>query len=142
MNLRENCGGVRLSIGAHGASCDASFGILIFSFGSLNTHLHAAVLQESWWSRMQAQADALHFAGSNVALTLCFVRFALYINLVLALMWLLLAVVPFWVRPPPTFRWGQLEAYSAKNIAKGFGMDNSFLVYGENRRGWAEIQIG
>ena len=90
---------------------------------------------------MQPQADAMNFAGSNVALTLCFVRFALYINLVLALMWLLLAVVPFWVRPPPTFRWGQLEAYSAKNIAKGFGMDNSFLVYGEIRRGWADLLI-
>lgn len=74
--------------------------------------------------------DACNDAGSNVALTLCFVRFALYMNLVLALLWLLLAAVPFWVRPPPTFRWMQLMEYSAKNVVQGFGLDNTFLVYG------------
>lgn len=65
-----------------------------------------------------------------MALTLCFVRFALYLNLTLSLLWLVLTVIPFLVRPPVTFRWNQFGAYSAKNVIKGFGLDNSFLVYG------------
>ncbi len=69
-------------------------------------------------------------AGSNVALTLCFIRFALLLNVALLVLWLLLVVMPFWVKPPVTFRWSQLTAYSAKRIAQGFGLDNSFLLYG------------
>ena len=63
-------------------------------------------------------------------------------NLALAALWLLLAVAPFWARPPPTFRWGQLTEYSAKDIAEGFGFDNSFLVYGAAERSSVTIRSG
>ena len=51
-------------------------------------------------------------------------------NLLLLLLWLLVVVLPFWVKPPVTFRWNQFTAYSAKNIVQGFGLDNTFFLYG------------
>jgi hypothetical protein len=69
-------------------------------------------------------------AGSNIATTLCLIRFAFVMNLLLLLLWLLLVVLPFWVKPPVTFRWGQLTAYSAKSVVQGHGLDNTFLLYG------------
>lgn len=69
-------------------------------------------------------------AGSNVATTLCLIRFAFVMNLLLLLLWLLLVVLPFLVKPPVTFRWGQLTAYSAKSVVQGHGLDNTFFLYG------------
>lgn len=70
------------------------------------------------------------YAGSNVATTLCLIRFAFVMNLLLLLLWLLLVVLPFWVKPPVTFRWSQLTAYSAKSVIQGHGLDNTFFLYG------------
>ena len=70
-------------------------------------------------------------AGSNVALTLVFLRFALLMNLVLLVLWLLLVVMPFWAKPPVTFRWNQISSYSVKLVIQGYGLDSSFIVYGE-----------
>ena len=71
------------------------------------------------------------YVGSNVASTLCLIRFAFVMNLLLLLLWLLLVVLPFWVKPPVTFRWSQLTAYSGKSIVQGHGLDNTFFLYGE-----------
>ena len=69
-------------------------------------------------------------AGSNVSLTLYFIRFGLGLNLALLLIWAVLVLGPFLLHAPPTFRWDQIESYSIKAVAQGFGMDNTFLLYG------------
>ena len=60
-----------------------------------------------------------------------FLRFALLMNLALLVLWLLLVVMPFWAKPPVTFRWNQITSYSAKHVIQGYGLDSSFIVYGE-----------
>lgn len=70
-------------------------------------------------------------AGSNVSLTLYFIRFAMGMNLVLLLIWAALALGPFLLQAPPTFRWNQIQDYSIASVLQGYGMDNSFLLYGE-----------
>jgi hypothetical protein len=100
---------------------------------------HEAVVQVDWVNgglndfRLQRHGSAPGVcvsAGSNVAITLCLIRFAFVMNLLLLLLWLLVVVLPFWVKPPVTFRWRQLTAYSAKSVVQGHGLDNTFFLYG------------
>ena len=69
--------------------------------------------------------------GSNVSLTLYFVRFALGMNFVLALIWGVFALGPVLLQRPATFRWDQIQSYSIISIIQGYGLDNTFLLYGE-----------
>lgn len=70
-----------------------------------------------------------------MALTLSFIRFALFMNVGLLVLWVLIVVMPFWVKPPVTFRWDQLRAYSAQQVVQGFGLDNTFFLYGAKSSG-------
>ena len=72
-------------------------------------------------------------AGSNVALTFYFIRFALGLNLLLLAIWAICTVGPFFLHPPTTFRWSQVSAYSAAAVAQGYGLDSSWFVYGAPR---------
>ena len=65
-----------------------------------------------------------------MALTLYFVRFALGLNLVLLVIWVVCTVGPFFLQPPTTFRWNQVSAYRAKSIVQGYGLDNTWFLYG------------
>ena len=69
-------------------------------------------------------------AGSNVALTLYFVRFALGLNLLLLAIWAVCTVGPFFLQRPSTFRSNQISAYSARSILQGYGLDNTWFLYG------------
>ena len=74
-------------------------------------------------------------AGSNVALTLYFIRFALGLNLVLLAIWAVCAVGPFLAQLPTTFRWDQVEDHSAASFVQGYSLDSSFFLYGVKRDG-------
>ncbi len=65
-----------------------------------------------------------------MALTLYFVRFALGLNLLLLAIWAVCTVGPFYLQPPPTYRSNQISAYSASSILQGYGLDNTWFVYG------------
>ena len=65
-----------------------------------------------------------------MALTLYFIRFALGLNLVLLAIWAVCTVGPFFAQQPTTFRWDQVGAHSAASILQGYGLDNSFFLYG------------
>ena len=70
-------------------------------------------------------------AGSNVSLTLYFLRFAMGINVALAAFWLAGTVVPFIISPPSTFSWQYLKAYRPTDLLQGYGLHNTFLLYGK-----------
>jgi len=65
-----------------------------------------------------------------VALTLYFVRFALGLNLLLLAIWAVCTVGPFFLQRPSTFRSNQISAYSASSILQGYGLDNTWFLYG------------
>ena len=65
-----------------------------------------------------------------MALTLYFVRFALGLNLLLLVIWAVCTVGPFLLQPPPTFRRNEISAYSARTIVQGYGLDNTWFLYG------------
>jgi len=65
-----------------------------------------------------------------VSLTLYFIRFALGMNTALLLIWAVLVLGPFAMQAPATFRWTQIQSFSVAAVAQGYGMDNTFLLYG------------
>lgn len=69
-------------------------------------------------------------AGSNVSLTLYFLRFALATNLALCLVWLACTVVPFMIWPPGLFSWASFRDYLPLQLLQGYGLHNTFLLYG------------
>ena len=69
-------------------------------------------------------------AGSNVSLTLYFLRFALATNLALCLVWLACTVVPFMIWPPALFSWASFQDYLPLQLLQGYGLHNTFLLYG------------
>ena len=80
-----------------------------------------------------SQMSTLHGVpgpGSSVSLTLYFLRYALGVNLVLCLLWIACAVVPFLLSPPPTFAWAYFTLYPPLSLLQGYGLHNTFLLYG------------
>ena len=71
-------------------------------------------------------------AGSNVSLTLYFLRFALWINVLMLAIWGVLAVFPFFLSPPTNFSWKTFTDTSPSYMIQGYGLDDTFLVYGQN----------
>ena len=66
-----------------------------------------------------------------MSLTLYFVRFALLMNFIILAIWVCLAVFPFFDSPPSTFSWSIFRDEPAKGMLQGYGLDNTFLLYGE-----------
>jgi hypothetical protein len=70
--------------------------------------------------------------GSNVSLTLYFLRFALGLNVILFFVWLALVVIPFLLWPPASFSWHIFNGgIPAVNLFQGYGLDYTFFLYGE-----------
>lgn len=65
-----------------------------------------------------------------MSLTLYFLRFSLGINAALAAFWLAGTVVPFLISPPATFSWSYFSAYPVASLLQGYGLHNTFLLYG------------
>jgi hypothetical protein len=82
------------------------------------------------WTIIWLQQRRCCHAGSNVSLTLYFLRFALGINAALAAFWLAGTVIPFIISPPNSFAWEYFKAYSPTELLQGYGLHNTFLVYG------------
>ncbi|EIE24638.1 hypothetical protein COCSUDRAFT_46890 [Coccomyxa subellipsoidea C-169] len=82
----------------------------------------------SLWKTSIQTVEAKH--GSNVSLTLYFLRFALGINAALCLFWLGGTVIPFMISPPPTFSWSYFKTYRPLDLLQGYGLHNTFLLYG------------
>lgn len=72
-----------------------------------------------------------NFAGSNVSLTLYFLRFAFIINVIMMAIWVVLTVFPFFNSPPDSFSWEIFKDTSPALMVQGYGLDNTFLLYGE-----------
>jgi hypothetical protein len=72
-------------------------------------------------------------AGSNVSLTLYFLRFALALNVALSLVWLACTVVPFMIWPPRLFSWAIFHDYLPLQLLQGYGLHDTFLLYGAPR---------
>ena len=66
-----------------------------------------------------------------MSLTLYFVRFALLMNFIILAIWVCLTVFPFFDSPPSTFSWSIFRQEPAKDMLQGYGLDNTFLLYGE-----------
>ena len=66
-----------------------------------------------------------------MSLTLYFVRFALLMNFIILAIWVCLTVFPFFDSPPSTFSWSIFKQEPAKDMLQGYGLDNTFLLYGE-----------
>ena len=66
-----------------------------------------------------------------MSLTLYFVRFALLMNFIILAIWVCLTVFPFFDSPPSTFSWSIFRDEPAKDMLQGYGLDNTFLLYGE-----------
>ncbi|CAL8467662.1 g7200 [Coccomyxa elongata] len=90
--------------------------------------LHLLGKQLSLWKTAIQTVEAKH--GSNVSLTLYFLRFALGINAALFLFWLGGAVIPFIISPPATFSWSYFQTYKPLDLLQGYGLHNTFLLYG------------
>ncbi|KAK9909956.1 hypothetical protein WJX75_010045 [Coccomyxa subellipsoidea] len=82
----------------------------------------------SLWKTSIQTVEAKH--GSNVSLTLYFLRFALGINTALCLFWLGGTIIPFMISPPTTFSWSYFKAYKPLDLLQGYGLHNTFLFYG------------
>ncbi|KAK9816511.1 hypothetical protein WJX72_001335 [[Myrmecia] bisecta] len=80
------------------------------------------------WSTSIQSVEGKH--GSNVSLTLYFLRFAVLLNCLLLALWLVFATIPFMLNPPPTFHWRIFQEYSAKQLFQGYGLDDTFFLYG------------
>lgn len=70
-------------------------------------------------------------AGSNVSLTLYFLRFALIINILMTAIWVIFTVFPFLTSPPTSFSWQIFTDTSPSLMLQGYGLDDTFLLYGE-----------
>ena len=84
----------------------------------------------SRWRIIWLQPRRCCHAGSNVSLTLYFLRFAMGINAALAAFWLAGTVIPFIISPPNSFAWEYFKAYRPTELLQGYGLHNTFLVYG------------
>ena len=83
---------------------------------------------------MHVKASCVHrvfCAGSNVSLTLYFMRFAFWLNVLMLAIWVVLAVFPFFDSPPTSFSWKLFKETSPGLMVQGYGLDDTFLVYGK-----------
>ena len=76
------------------------------------------------------QVVSMLHTGSNVSLTLYFLRFAMGVNVAIAAFWLAGTVIPFVISPPSTFSWQYFKAYRPTDLLQGYGLHNTFLLYG------------
>lgn len=67
-----------------------------------------------------------------MSLTLYFLRFALWINVLMLAIWGVLAVFPFFLSPPTNFSWRTFTNTSPSYMIQGYGLDDTFLVYGQH----------
>ncbi|KAH7298936.1 hypothetical protein KP509_25G065300 [Ceratopteris richardii] len=68
--------------------------------------------------------------GSAVLLTFIFLRFVFFLNVILAILWLVAIVIPFWKDPPSIFSWKQFFHIGFKNFFQGNGLEKSWVYYG------------
>ncbi|DBA94620.1 hypothetical protein WJX77_009861 [Trebouxia sp. C0004] len=80
------------------------------------------------WKTSIQSVEGKH--GSNVSLTLYFMRFAFWLNVLMLAIWVVLAVFPFFDSPPKSFSWQLFKETSPGLMVQGYGLDDTFLVYG------------
>ena len=66
-----------------------------------------------------------------MSLTLYFLRFSMGINAAIAAFWLGGTVIPFIISPPSSFSWAYFKAYRPTDLLQGYGLHNTFLLYGK-----------
>ena len=59
-----------------------------------------------------------------------FLRYVLFVNCGLFVMWLAAVIIPFLLSPPTTFAWSYFTTYPALSLLQGYGLHNTFLLYG------------
>ncbi len=73
-------------------------------------------------------------AGANVSMAIMFLRSALLLTALLFVLWLCCVVLPFIIWPPPSFSWSIFRSSSAAALVQGYGLDDTFLLYGKFRK--------
>ncbi len=58
-------------------------------------------------------------------------RFAFWLNVLMLAIWVVLAVFPFFDSPPTSFSWQLFKETSPGLMVQGYGLDDTFLVYGK-----------
>ena len=66
----------------------------------------------------------------DLSLTLYFLRYVLFVNCGLFVMWLAAVIIPFLLSPPTTFAWSYFTTYPRLSLLQGYGLHNTFLLYG------------
>ena len=74
--------------------------------------------------------------GSTVAAALHYIQFGLALNCLQFLVWAILVVIPFLLRPPIAFEWPLFREAGALNLLAGYGMGQTFLLYGTLLTPW------
>ncbi len=64
-------------------------------------------------------------------------RFAFWLNVLMLAIWVVLAVFPFFDSPPTSFSWQLFKETSPGLMVQGYGLDDTFLVYGKFPRGYS-----
>ena len=64
-------------------------------------------------------------------------RFAFWLNVLMLAIWVVLAVFPFFDSPPTSFSWQLFKETSPGLMVQGYGLDDTFLVYGKFTLGYS-----
>lgn len=64
-------------------------------------------------------------------------RFAFWLNVLMLAIWVVLAVFPFFDSPPTSFSWQLFKETSPGLMVQGYGLDDTFLVYGKFTWGYS-----
>lgn len=73
---------------------------------------------------------AILFTGSAVAAAFHFIQFCLGLNFLQSIVWAILVVIPFMLQPPTSFSWSLFRNSSPKYLLQGYGIGQTFLLYG------------
>ncbi|KAK9826687.1 hypothetical protein WJX74_010146 [Apatococcus lobatus] len=82
----------------------------------------------SLWDTAIAAIEARH--GANVSMAIMFLRSALLLTSLLFILWFCCTAIPFIIWPPAAFSWSIFRSSSASNLVQGYGLDDTFLLYG------------
>ena len=111
------------------ASASASTLLLQQSWTACETRHAGETVQHvcivCWW----LEAQIFH-AGANVSMAIMFLRSALLLTCLLFILWFCCVAVPFIIWPPSTFSWSIFRSSSASALVQGYGLDDTFLLYG------------
>ena len=96
----------------------------------VNKKLPMKALETSFICFSPASRSLILSTGSAVAAAFHFIQFCLGLNFLQLIVWAILVVIPFMLQPPTSFSWSIFRSTSPKYLLQGYGMGQTFLLYG------------